>query len=126
MNNNYFTFGDSCWRQLRGTAMGTPVAPAFASLYVAHVEDALLLEFPSHVIYYKRYIDDIFLLWSPGNNPYSFKHFLAKFTQRLGLRFTSTISSSEAVFRPMHHPRQRQGLHSYIPESSELVLIYSC
>ena len=71
MNNNYFTFGDSCWRQLRGTAMGTPVAPAFASLYVAHVEDTLLPEFSSHVIYYKRSIDDIFLLWSPGKSPYS-------------------------------------------------------
>ena len=99
MENNYFTFGDTCWQQLRGTAMGTPVAPAFASLYVSAVEDILLDEYCSHILYYKRYIDDIFVLWTRDDATSTGLHqFLAEFSQRSSLILTHTTSSTDAVF----------------------------
>jgi hypothetical protein len=56
LTNNYFTFLDQIYHQLRGTAMGTPVAPAFAILFLYALERRL----PQLYLYLKRYIDDIF------------------------------------------------------------------
>ena len=66
MNNNIFTFGDSYWIQLSGTAMGTPVACAYATVSYGPFENAeILTRFNSNLLYYRRYIDDIFSIWLP-------------------------------------------------------------
>ena len=38
MRNNIFSFTDSYWLQLCGTAMGTPVACAYATITYGHFE----------------------------------------------------------------------------------------
>ncbi len=72
MTNNIFSFGDTTWLQLTGTAMGTPAACAYATItYGQHENTKILTEFSSNLLYCKRYIDDIFAIWIPsetGNN----------------------------------------------------------
>jgi hypothetical protein len=64
MNNNIFSFGDTFWRQLQGTAMGTPAAPLYSIItYGYHENTRILNTYHSNLIYYKRYIDDIFGIW---------------------------------------------------------------
>lgn len=63
MQHNVFTFGDTTWLQKTGTAMGTPPAPPWATLYYALCEEGFLDEF-SPLFYYKRFIDDVIGIWT--------------------------------------------------------------
>jgi hypothetical protein len=64
MENNIFTFAGTHWLQLSGTAMGTPAACAYATISFGQYENQYLLPtFQPHLLYYKRYIDDIFGIW---------------------------------------------------------------
>jgi hypothetical protein len=68
MRNNIFEFGDCYFLQLLGTAMGTSAAVMWATIYYAYHEIHTLI--PNHgssLLYYRRFIDDMFLIWT-GNS----------------------------------------------------------
>lgn len=69
MRNNVFTIGDATFKQLNGTAMGTPPAPPYATLYYAAHEDGLLHRWNHKLLLYKRFIDDVFGIWLSDNDP---------------------------------------------------------
>ena len=63
MKNNIFTFGDLVLQQVNGTAMGTPPAPPFATIYYALYENTFLDGYPQRLLFYRRFIDDVFGIW---------------------------------------------------------------
>jgi hypothetical protein len=82
MKNNLFSFGDTFWHQLQGTAMGTPAAPLYSIATCGYHEKTRILNtYHSNLIYYRRYIDDIFGIWvdSPNTSWESFKTILNQF-----------------------------------------------
>ena len=66
MRCNAFRFGDTYWRQLSGTAMGTPPAPSWATLFYSFHDEFLLLKYREHLWQFSRYIDDIATGWIPA------------------------------------------------------------
>ena len=68
MTMNIFTFGDLTLKQLNGTAMGTPPAPPYATIYYGIHEEKFLKKYSHRVIYYRRFIDDVIGIWSPNPN----------------------------------------------------------
>ena len=49
--------------QIRGTAMGTKTAVAFANIFMAKVETEILNQSALKPLVWKQFIDDIFSLW---------------------------------------------------------------
>lgn len=79
MTHNWFEFGDTFWRQTHGAAMGTPVAPSYANLYLGYYElNVIFPMFKSELVFYTRYIDDVFHIFRFNpDQPWYFNRFIA-------------------------------------------------
>ena len=65
MTTNIFEFGDLRFLQLVGTAMGTPAACAWATLYFAYHENhSILPSYRPQLLFYRRFIDDVVGIWA--------------------------------------------------------------
>ena len=79
--NNYFLFDGIVYQQVDRVAMGSSVGPSLANAFMAHYEQIWLNYFPDEFkpVYYKRYVDDIFVL-------FRFPHHLEKFNEYLNTK----------------------------------------
>ena len=59
-----FEFDDKHYLQKRGTTIGTRMAPSYANLFMHDLESKLLA--PVKPFIWLRYIDDIFMVWTEG------------------------------------------------------------
>jgi hypothetical protein len=57
LHNNFCTFNGTVYHQIKGTAMGTPVAVSYANIVLYDMEHPILTRAPTTL--YRRYIDDI-------------------------------------------------------------------
>ncbi|XP_023235591.1 uncharacterized protein LOC111634974 [Centruroides sculpturatus] len=80
-HNSFFRFNEVTHEQQRGVPMGSPVAGDLCEIVVRKLESEFLPSQLPHILLYKRYIDDILILWkkipnismlidSINNNPY--------------------------------------------------------
>ncbi|RAX24788.1 hypothetical protein DQ401_19425, partial [Morganella morganii] len=63
---NNFTFADNVYLQVSSTAVGTRMAPQYANIFMADLEQRFLSSRPPMPLLYLRYIDDIFIIWTHG------------------------------------------------------------
>ena len=66
LENDILSCNDEYFSQECGTAMGTRMAPCYANIFMAEVEENLLSGYPCKHLAYYRYVDDIFIIWSHG------------------------------------------------------------
>jgi hypothetical protein len=100
MRNNFFCFGDTYWYQKTGTAMGTPPAPMYATLYFAIHEGNFIPLFPQ-LTFYRRYIDDGFGIWVDQeglDNSMMWENFKTTFDQFGKLRWTFSQRQASIEF----------------------------
>ena len=59
----HFIFNGSFYDQINGVAMGSPLAPVLANLFMGHHEKLWLENIHgSTILFYRQYVDDSFLL----------------------------------------------------------------
>lgn len=77
LENNFFYFDKTHYRQIKGTAMGTKVAPTYATLVLGYLEILLYEKVEENFgnefrIYiennWKRFLDDCFILWTKNED----------------------------------------------------------
>ncbi|KAL8565389.1 hypothetical protein ACOMHN_029084 [Nucella lapillus] len=70
LHNNIFQFDGNIFKQIFGTAMGTPMAPTIANIFMGWHEEKMLETCPWTIdpAIWKRYIDDIITIWLYGED----------------------------------------------------------
>ena len=58
-----FQLGEDYYQQTEGMAMGSPLSPVIANIYMEHFEDMALEMAPLKPSVWLRYVDDTFVLW---------------------------------------------------------------
>ena len=129
LNVLFIYIEDDYFQQIFGTAMGTPMAPSAANLFMGWLEAQLLASSPVSVSQdtWKRFIDDIFLLWmgTPEDLDVFFEHInsfhtTSKFTiaSTDQLPFLDILISLKESFLKMDIHTKPTGSHAYLPSSS--------
>ena len=131
--SNYFKLGDTFWHQTSGTAMGTPPAPAWATIFFALYEEILIPKWSSTIPFYLRFIDDGIGIWLMDEDPEvaqaQFKQFQQEMDNWFGLQWSFTDLATTADFMDLTISivngriettlfEKAQNLYLYIPPHS--------
>ena len=60
----YFQFQDTFYEQLEGTAMGSPLSPIVANIFMESFESNALILFHVQPKQWVRYVDNTFIIWT--------------------------------------------------------------
>ena len=91
VRNCHFTFNNRIYQQIDGVAMGSPLGPLFANIFMSFHEKTWLHNCPSlfKPLLYRRYVDDCFLLFKSLNHVPLFLDYLNR--QHPSISFTSEL-----------------------------------
>ena len=133
LKRNIFQCGDTYWRQIVGTAMGTSTACKLATLYFGyHERTTIIPRYSPFLPYLSRFIDDKLGALGHGSagSQEAFENFNRDMNNFGRLKWIVEELSDEVNFldltitidpsSPHHHQNLRQApqLHLYIPPSS--------
>ena len=81
-------FNNKFYIQIDGVAMGSPLGPALANVFKCSFENKWLKDCPHilKLVFYRRYVDDIFLLFSSLDQAGKFKKYLS--SKHLNINFS--------------------------------------
>ena len=68
LKNNIFEHNKSVFKELRGTAIGTKMAPPYAIIFMGSLEENIPSNSLLKLLVWLLYIDDIAMVWENGEN----------------------------------------------------------
>ena len=74
LKNTYFSFQDQFYEQVEGAAMGSPVSPILANLYMEFLEQKALSTAPIPSRFWCRFVDDTFVIHKEVNKQGFLQH----------------------------------------------------
>ena len=74
LKNTYFSFQGQFYEQVEGAAMGSPVSPIVANLYMEYLEQKALSTAPHPTPFWGRYVDDTFVIHKEANKQGFLQH----------------------------------------------------
>ena len=96
MRSTYFTFQKEFYEHVEGVAMGSPLSPIVANLYMEKFKKEAIEPFPLKPKRWKRYVDDHHVVWPHGEDN------LAKFLEHINkqnnrIRFTMELETNNSL-----------------------------
>ena len=92
--NSFFVFNNKYYQQIDGVAMGSPLGPTLANVFLSYHETQWLADCPISIkpTLYKRYVDDTLLLFKNHNQIPQFLAYLNN--KHLNIKFTHEIEET--------------------------------
>ena len=96
LRSTYFQFKNDFFEQVDGAAMGSPLSPVVANLYMENFEQCALKAFPLSPRVWIRYVDDTFVIWPHGKDALS--NFLMHLNrQHSSIKFTKEEETEDRL-----------------------------
>ena len=76
--DTHFIFDKKLYKQVEGMAMGSPLGPTFANIFMCYLEEQLIEQCPAAYkpTFYRRYVDDTFVLFRDQSHADLFLNFI--------------------------------------------------
>lgn len=94
-HNVQFSFNDKYYFEKDGVAMGSPLGPVLADIFMGYVENFMINISNNDPIHYYRYVDDTFLVFRNQADIYAFLDKMN--TVHSNLEFTCELSRSNSL-----------------------------
>ena len=92
-----FMFDNKYYKQIDGVAMGSPLGPTLANIFLCHHEEMWLDNCPIQFKpdYYRRYVDDTFLLFRDKDHVNKFNKYLN--SRHVNMRFSNEVENDQIL-----------------------------
>lgn len=96
LRTTYFLFENDFFEQIEGAAMGSPLSPIVANLYMESLEKRALETTAVKPTIWRRYVDDTFVLWPHGSEKLEqfHKHLNSQHPQ---IQFTKEVEGDSQI-----------------------------
>ena len=97
VKNSFFLFGDNYYEQVDGIAMGSPLGPTLANIFLCHWEEIWISKCPTQFRpeYYNRFMDDTFLLFSSEDHVLKFHKYIN--SRHKNMKFTYEVENHDKL-----------------------------